>query len=295
MIILRKGYNFIYKYFLVCFSLGLYKILFEKKKITIKLSEGNFIKISEILSQPYVDRIFEMMNHENFVIIGKFDQKGNIVSEYPLQLKQPIRQKNPSPRNKFVIELVVLKDGAVVLKKTHKNYTIFFRELYAMISLSSTNIKIPAVFDYDIWKKFILMEFIDGYNMKKRLSVVGAEKELSKLKDSDFYSKASSIERYYMRTNIEKKFLVEILLDKQVSAIFADYEVMLKEKFIYQDIKYGNFIILKDEIYWIDFEHCKSHKFTSEELFDILSKPFLSKLKNHFPVVKFKNIFQPLV
>ena len=283
VIFFRKIYNFIYKSIPFIFHMSTFHCLFKKNSLITQKSDRS-LSLNDILDDK--DQIAFLTNKigkKGFAVVGTFDGYGYLNTDFDLKLKTKILRNKEVVRKKFVIELVVLKNETIALKKTHSSYKILFREIFAMGKLSKTGINIPKIFEFDVWEKFILMEFIDGNNLKNIIALQGANKELHKLVNSPLYVNSSEIERYYLRTYIEKPYLKNILAkDLFIEKIFEDYQFMLEERFVYEDIKYGNLIVHENEIFWVDFEHCKYHWFVPNYIFKPISNQYLFKVNKHF-------------
>lgn len=126
------------------------------------------------------------------------------------------------------------------------------------------------------------MEYIDGDNLKNRLHSNGAKDDINLISNSSSYLNSPALEKYYLRVKTEKPYLKNVLGDEHINEIYFQYNLMLNNRFIYEDIKYGNLILNKDNIYWVDFEHCKYHFFAPPFLFSEISNQYLSKLDRHF-------------
>ena len=99
------------------------------------------------------------------------------------------------------------------------------------------------------------MEFVDGNNLKNILAAIGANNELRELRSSKSYIDSSDLNKYYLRKETEQKYLNDILQEESKERIQSDFKVMIDKKFIYEDIKYGNLILNKNNIYWVYFKH----------------------------------------
>src|SRR5690606_4738035 len=121
-----------------------------------------------------LDNILKKLETCKFLSIGFIDEMGNIITPYKLHLNQPVRTNTDQRRKKFVIEIIVLPNNTVALKKIHNNRVTLFREIYAMTLLRENGLYIPEIYDYKILSKEILMEYIDGINLKNSLAISGA-------------------------------------------------------------------------------------------------------------------------
>ena len=282
VIFFRKIYNFIYKSIPFIFHISTFHCLFKKNSLITQKSDRSF-SLNDILDDK--DQIAFLINKigkKGFAVVGTFDGYGYLNTAFDLKLKTKILRNKEVVRKKFVIELVVLKNGIIALKKTHSSYKIFFREIFAMGKLGKTNINIPKILEFDIRDKYILMEYIDENNLKNNIAFQGADQQLRDLVNSPMYVNSSEIERYYLRTITEKPYLKHVLASDQIEKIYEDYRIMLNQRFVYEDIKYGNLIVQENEIFWVDFEHCKYHWIAPNFIFKPISNQYLFKVNKHF-------------
>src|SRR5690606_39045265 len=154
----------------------------------------------------------------DMVSLGFFDIHGLVVSDYKLQLKNLSLEKGFTPRSKYVIELVVIKNGQIAIKKSHKNYSVFFREIFAM-SILGKNIEIPAIIDYNLKSKYILMEYIDGKNLRNLIDNNDAKEKVKALTKTEEFQSADINKQVSLITIIEKPFIHNILQENQLNRI----------------------------------------------------------------------------
>ncbi|WP_282018314.1 phosphotransferase [Salegentibacter mishustinae] len=283
---LKKIYNFLFKTILFWLSPHILKLILNKKDV-IKRTEKNKNFLKNNISNSKVRKsILTKLSKKKFVKIGYMDEQGQLVlrKKYKKKNVEIFYQNYVHNKIKKSIKIVILKDEVIGIKKEHSSIKTLLRELQALSKLQNVNVKTPRIIDYSLNKKFIIMEFLEGKNMRRALYDMGAELEIEALKKSKSYQEKTTLQRYYMRLEIEKKFLVGILSPQQIEKLFEEHDKILNEGLIYQDIKYPNFIINEGEVFWIDFEHCNAHPLVPSFLFNTLSKQYKKKFSEHFTI-----------
>jgi len=262
------------------------KLVIKKQKIIRNTNPSpDFLK-EKIPSSKLRKKIHFKFDKKKFVKIGYMDEQGQLILRKRFKNDNAKKSYKNYAHNKVKksIQIVISKEGVVGIKKKHNSVKCLIRELYAMHKFQEININTPKILGYSLRKKYVIMEFLEGVNIRRALYDIGAEEKINNLKVSTVYEAKSSLEKYYLRLEVEKYFLKKILTQEQIDGLFTDFEVILKERLIYQDIKYPNFVIKNNEIYWIDFEHCNAHPLAPDFLFKIISKQYKKKFSEHFNV-----------
>src|SRR5690606_19216178 len=118
ILLIRKAYNFIYENFLFLFNLGILNIIFNKKGIITNSSTVPILNIRNILhAADQLKEIQDFLKIRKFAVLGFFDEHGNIKTSYHLQLNNIASVDKQKSRDKCGVELVVLTNGDIALKK----------------------------------------------------------------------------------------------------------------------------------------------------------------------------------
>ena len=283
---LRKIYNFLFKTILFWVNPEVLKLVSRKQEIIRNTNPSPEFLKEKIPNSKIRKKIHSKFEKKKYVKIGYMDEQGQVVLRKKYKYdNSEINYKNyVHNKVKKSIQIVISENDVVGIKKKHDSTKSLIRELYAMYKFQKINIKTPKIIGYSLRKKYIIMEFLEGVNMRRALYDMGAEQKIQELLISTAYEEKSSLEQYYLRLEVEKDFLKKILTKEQVDKLFEEFKAILDEGLIYQDIKYPNFVIKKDEIYWIDFEHCNAHPLAPEFLFELISEQYKKKFQEHFNV-----------
>ncbi len=241
------------------------------------------------LNREQCHMITKLLNKSEEVVIADIDQNGFLLSHFgTIQNLPMVSKKEFIKRGRFSIKFVARR-GYVCIKKDYKgNKFAFINELRALHRLRSSNSNIPTIMDVDFDNSTLYLSYIMGAVLREKL----AEKVPSILdknvKSSSILSPFENKKEWLRRIQEGKRHLYDVVDPPFVERLNEDLIKSHKNKFLWNDLKFGNIIIEKKSgnPYMIDFERAAYHSILPKSLFQILSDQEVELFNMHFNIEK---------
>ena len=253
---------------------------------------GYRVKIEELgLDKENLKSLKQSQQKSSEIIIGEIDQDGYILSYFGSISNIPtISRDEFLPRKRFKLQLVAL-DGYVGVKKNYKNNKVsFINEIKALHILGKAGCNIPAIMGVDFNKLTLTISYILGSNLREELAKKGAVLLNRDIDDNPDFLLLTPEERRFKWIREGRRVLYDVIDPQFVGDILTEIKKIHDNRFILNDIKYGNIVIEKKsgKPYLIDFEMARYYPRLRKKFFNILCDHDIEEFKLHFDIEKFE-------
>lgn len=284
-----------------------------RKEEILKLGKkGYTLNMEKLgLEQEKLDRIKEIQQRANEVVIAEIDQDGFLLSYFgPIRNAITISKKEFLPRKRFKLEVVII-NGQVGIKKHYNDDKLsFVNEIDALYNLGLAGRNVPAIMDIDFNNLTLTFSYILGSVLREELAKRGAvvydrdvinnpeyihllQKKrwieyIQKLKDVliDLFGLHPEQKRWiWIKCSQKLKYVLSGVIGSHfMENLFAELKKVHATGFVLKDVKYGNIIIEKEsgKPFFIDFDGSMNCSFLGKHFFKFIRDRDIEKFNMIF-------------
>ena len=261
----------------------------KKAEVLQAGQKGYRLKIEEFGLNPDALEKLREKQQAAPVVIAQIDQDGFLLSNFGDIQKAPVvEQAQFLPRKRFGLNVVAIGDYIGVRKHYAGRKAAFVRELQALHKLTLAGCNVPAIMDVDFDNLTLTIAYIQGAVIREELAKRGAVLRDRDVENNPAYAGLSAKQRLLKRIEQGKRFLYDVVDNKQVEDLFESIRKIHNAGFVLKDIKYGNIIIQErsDKLFLIDFDYARNYTGLGKNALRILQDRDIENFNLHFAANK---------
>lgn len=258
----------------------------SKKKDILEIGKKGYrLKIENFgLSQKGLELLREKRQGLS-VVIAEVDHDGFLLSSFgAIEGVPTVKREQFLPRRRFTLEIVAVGQYVGVKKYYAGNKVAFVNEIQALHKLALAGCNVPAIMEVDFDSLTLTTSYIQGVVIREELAKKGAVLRDRDVDNDPAYTGLSTKQKRLKRIEQGKRFLHDVIDEKQIEDLFDQLRKIHKAGLILKDIKYGNIIIEKNSgrLYLIDFDYSRNYSCPGKNLFRLLQDRDIENFNLHF-------------